>query len=386
MSVAHVPQTVSDVYVDALAMNSAKIFGDQSDETGRNLTVIGLLEKHGRLMYNQTVSWANKWRISYDLPPSRAYQRHGDYSFATTPRWKEANIRVQGFTIDQSIVYMDYLENGGGTSREGTINLLDDRSKALVAGGRLAYNKDFFNDGNSAAGTGRFHGLDSCLGDDGNTVAADLVANPSDSYAGLNTNLGTFGGTGLWTTDLATPPNATIGNDWPFGSGPLPYDANSPLLVNSSSTSWQDGLEIIDNADELFRFTFEAQASRIQADPEFTGANLFMICGSTFLKNAKQHYANKHIILQEFQEYRDFGLANILEFEGKGLASDWHIGANTAYVINPIAIEYFTPSAKLWDVDGPVWRFEYQKFLFLLRALGNFRLRPRHLAKIHPYA
>jgi hypothetical protein len=380
-----VPQTVDDVHVDTLRMRGPKIFGDASDETGRKLAIVGLMERYGRLMHNVDVSYANKWRIRFALPQGRPYPREGGFNFANDPQWKEAVIGVRGFVVDQSVTYMDYVENGAGKNDGQTIGLLSDRSEALVAAARHHFNHDFKIDGNAAANADLFHGIESCLAA-GTVAAADRVALPDDTYAGLDTDLAAYGGSGQWSADMSVKPNATAATDWPFGSGPVSYDFNSPLLVNTTSTTWASGTSFVDNAEEVLRFMFDAQNNRCQLDKEMTPAPLFGLLGADMLREAKEYFSSKQVILQEWKEARDFGLAATLEFEGNMLTSDFHIGSTSGYCINPAAIEFFTHMPKLWDVEGPTWKFEIQKFLFLLRSLGNYRLRPRHLGKWYPYA
>jgi hypothetical protein len=69
--------------------------------------------------------------------------------------------------------------------------------------------------------------------------AADRIAEPSVTYAGLSTALANQGGT--WTANLTTSPNATLANDWPDGTGDSEYDYFAPKLINWSSTGWGTG-------------------------------------------------------------------------------------------------------------------------------------------------
>lgn len=380
MSYSNIPSTIDNVHVDALRMRAPKIFSDAAKETGRKLAIVGLLEKYGNLMFNADVSWANKWNIAYGLPEAAALTPTSEFNFPNTPRWDQATIDLRAWYIDQSIHYFDWVKNGAGKNAEGTISLLSDRSEALVEGARHQFNLGFTVDGEASGYTNLPHGLESLFGA-GTVAAGDKVVQPSDTYAGLSTALGAKPGSTRWTTAMVTKPNSTIATDWPYGNGPVSYDYNSPLMVNISSTAWAGGTTLLDNGEEILRYMCDAQAHRTGMQTEYGGAPLYCLFGSNALRDIKQHFADKQIILQEYQEARDFGLANTVNFEGKMLTNDFHIGADIGYCINPKAVEYFTHFSDLWDVEGPTWKFEMQRFLFLLRSMGNFRLRPRHLGK-----
>ncbi len=75
-------------------------------------------------------------------------------------------------------------------------------------------------DGNAAGSTNRIHGLESLFSASNN--ASSLVGTNNDTYAGISTTRGTYGGS--W--------NGT----WPDGYGDTQYDFWSPLVVNYNST------------------------------------------------------------------------------------------------------------------------------------------------------
>jgi hypothetical protein len=99
----------------------------------------------------------------------------------------------------------------------------------LMADIEEAFGDELYVDGNASGNEGRIHGFESWLGNSG-AATNGYVATPSDTYAGLSTTLGNYGGT--WST----PPRNT---NWPDGKGDPEYDFWSPLLVDYTDTAWK---------------------------------------------------------------------------------------------------------------------------------------------------
>jgi hypothetical protein len=219
------------------------------------------------------------------------------------------------------------------------------------------------------------------MGDDGNTVAADIVANPSDTYCGQSTALGNNGGN--WTADLATSPNATAATDWPWGNGDTEYDCLSPLLVNYSSTGWNtSSTEWIDNCEEVLRFAGIACASKNGDD---NVPMLHMLDSKLYGDFLNFHAARNRIVLPH-QESQDLGFSKTMNFEGSAVHFEFDCPANTGYGITPNNVELFSMESQLFVPDGPEWSIERKGWLYEVGFFGNMRFQPKFFAKYAAYA
>src|SRR5262245_55911183 len=177
----------------------------------RNRKLTALLKERGRI----TMNWGGDhmdFKVRYRRAPMQGYADTDTLTFPRRDRWKTATLPWRGYAITDSMTKGERLKN---KSVQAIINVYDQIAKSLMEDVEEAFSQEFYIDGNASGNGKRIHGVESFMG--GSTNAGNLVATPSDSYAGLNTDLGSYGGS--WT------------GTWPTGYGRAPHGFWAPVSV-----------------------------------------------------------------------------------------------------------------------------------------------------------
>ena len=147
--------------------------------------------------------------------------------------WKRAKLPWRSLVQKESISKFETLINAGGETT--IVRIAEKLYPAQVKTIMDTIARDLYNDGYSASSdyNKRIHGFQSWLGNTGITAAQagnnnGLVADPSDLYGGLYTNLGYYGGS--WT------PSAS--SEYPTGTGTYEYHFWSPLIFSTATTKY----------------------------------------------------------------------------------------------------------------------------------------------------
>ena len=173
--------------------------------TIRRRLLLKLLAKYGRIVFNEDGTDCY-WTVEYAQPPVQAHGASGEYEFSEHDLFRQLNIDVRGYVATDKMDFKNSLMNKGSVA-------IVNRYKRIMPQLRKSLDDHFhgelYIDGNASGNENRLHGLLSFLGDDGNTVAADLVAKPSDTYGGRSTAPQAEGGT--WTVCEVRLPQRDLG-------------------------------------------------------------------------------------------------------------------------------------------------------------------------------
>lgn len=189
----------------------------------RKQPFLGMLMAKKRVSYGVTGKLQD-WKVRIKRSPMLTFDDGDSLTFSRQEKHRTAQLPMRSYVVTKAIYKSDKLMNGGNEavvklSADAVSECMDDIKDQFA--GRL-----FQVDGNATGYDRQIHGLPSVCGatDDG---AANIVGINADTYAGLSTVRGGFGGS--WT------------GTWPDGYGDPQYDAWSPLIVDYSaslSTGW----------------------------------------------------------------------------------------------------------------------------------------------------
>lgn len=365
---------------EALAVVNAtarKYFKGAADLTVRRRLLLSLLEKKGRIKYNASGTTCT-WVVKYDQPSVQSHGASGEYTFDENDLYRQVQVDWRGYVTTDRMDYKNFLMNKGQVA-------LVDRYKQILPELRQTledhFHGEMYIDGNATGNANRLHGILSFMGDDGATVAADLIARPSDTYGGQSTVLGTEGGT--WSSNATVSPNATLANDWPDGSGTANYDFFSPVLVNTSSTSWSTGsTEWEDNCSEILRRT----TTWLTKNGGKTGKPSAFLLASN-LWNGYQNYQEarfRNII--PHPEARDLGFPETLNQDGVMIKYEFDVPYGEFFGLNPYQMKLESLDSQLWGVRGPEYDIKSDAFLFKAGFFGNIHWQPKYFARGKAYA
>lgn len=364
-----------------------------ADMTRRGHILFALMSEMGMFEYNATEA-SRIYKIKVYEPEVRTANDSTRKVFQNHNAYEDCQVGIRWYEASDLLTEIQWKLNQGKTS---LINLYDQKMKDLGIAAKSRLQEWAYRDGNVAPYTDGFQGFESCLEDDGNTVAADKIALPDDSYGGHATDLATFGGS--WPSDLAAADraNAQLSNDWPYGIGTSNYDANSPLLLNWSSTSWAAGSgEWEDNCEEVLR----EGAAIMQTRNGYLATNetppVVYLMNNKLYTGMKNYYSQR---MRMIQPYRDtevgFPSQGTLTIDGVVVKSDGACPVNTFYGLCPQHIELFWMNCMnpatgddtpMFDMHGPTWDESTAAYLMRLHTGGNLRMFPKFMIKGLNYA
>ncbi len=222
-------------YIDAGARLKLSLIAEEIrkkvEPIFRNHVLMGALRGHGRITYNHS-SDEVKWHprvLRRPLVPGIGNVT--ETTFGQTNTRIEMTLPWRMYEMGESTTKFERLASKDrATSLYQAIQrVVEEMSEDFVEG----FNDELFVDGN-ASGSKRIHGLESIYGIDNNTDLVNLnssgngvVGEPSDSYAGKDTDLAALGGD--WTPD--------DDKEWPTGTGKTEYCALSPIIVDYNNTN-----------------------------------------------------------------------------------------------------------------------------------------------------
>lgn len=191
----------------------------------RNRKLLALMQSRGRISFNHGGTQMD-WKVEYKRAPVQGFADMDVLTFARRDRWKTAVLPYRGYAATDMMTKMERLKN---KSTEAIIKVYDEIVPRLVSDIEERFGDEMYIDGNATGNTNRIHGIESFMGNSG-AAAAGYIGSPSDTYAGLSTVLGDYGGD--WSV------NGSGDVEWPTGTGDEEYDFWSPLIVDYTDASW----------------------------------------------------------------------------------------------------------------------------------------------------
>lgn len=336
----------------------------------RSRLLMAKLRKGGRLKTGMTGDHL-AWLYRYKQPTPTQYGDGNSISFPRNQYHAQAAIDWNIYIAPDSITEHEKLMNRGDAA---LVRLAGTKLKHLMEG-----MQDFFNSEGFADGSGQMEldGLEAMFAT-GTTVAADIVAQPSDTYATVSTAVDT--GSSTWTSGLATSPNAAIATDWPHGSGSSDYDYWSPLIVNDSSpTGWGTGSSLWeDNCLHALRFMVEIQKKRCGAK---AAPDLF-VANSKRCIELKNKLEQKFRTLTPHKESEDLGFPGTPNYEGVAVNTDFNCPEGAGYLLSTKALSICTLTNRLFESYGPEFQLDRMADIMLVSFDGNMRFEsPKFFAK-----
>jgi len=370
---------MSDEWIGVINTTKPQYVKGASDSTIRRRLFFSMLKRKGRITYNNS-GYEVRWQVEFSQP---TMHQHGDGSmidFTNHQAFQQAVLPWSGYQVSDSITMKQKAMNSGD---EALINLFKTKQGRLLKKIQNGFAHEIYQAGGTSGRENSIYGLETCLTERTTPGAADLVAEPSVTYAGLSTALANQGGS--WSANLSTFPNATLANDWPNGQGDSEYDYWAPKLVNWSSTGWNTGAT-----------DFETNCWRVIGQTitwlTIQGGDDGMPEICLLAPNLFQAYKNHEEAIRRIniphKTANDLGFAgNVLNQDGCAISADWDVDANKGYMINTSTVEIASLMPDLFTMKGPDEdpRSGYAA-LWATIFYGQMFLNPKYLAKLKNYA
>jgi hypothetical protein len=340
----------------------------------RNRKLLDLLRGKGRITFNWSGTSFVK-RIRYKRAPLVGYADGDTLTFSRRDRWRTFEQDWRGYSATDAMTKKERLENKG---TEAIIKIYSDLGESLMDDINDQFGDEFYIDGNAAGKTKRIHGVESFFGN-GGAAAAGYIGSPSDTYGGLSTALGNYGGS--WST--------TGGNsEWPTGTGDAHYDFFSPLIVDYTDTAWAASTKTWPNTCvEAMRFAIVKSAKNKSKKGML---DLILLNDELYRQylNARDNTGTstvQRVIVEKGSNSADgkigMGFGDVTNFDGVDVTFEYGMPTGLGYGFNCDQMELMSLQAQLFVVDGPEYDIQTKTWRTSIDFFGNLWCNPRFQVK-----
>jgi len=293
--------------------------------------------------------------------------------FARQNLWKNAELEYRGAQVTDAIYKKEMLENRGA---QALVNVAGKMSNRLLTSMEQYLAKEWVVDGYATGNELRFHGIESFMGatqtlNKSTGVARTANADdpfgaPNDSYAGLSTVLGAYGG-------------SQKSGQWPNGEADPEFDFFSPVIVNYTSnyfggTTW--AANCVKATREAIHQTRRNDTLEDQVDTVILDRRLYI----DFLNTLD---SKERVIVSRQNGLRSYGFNDVFELDGVEISQEGSVPANVGYGLAIGNMELLCMEGQLLNAEGPFYDEITQQYRYVVSMLGNLKFKsPRNFFKL----
>jgi hypothetical protein len=287
----------------------------------RKHVMLAMLRKRGRITYRHAgkgCDWRTKFRRRKPVPYDDMQAR----SFPRVNRYKEASLPWRAYSHSEGFSKYERLVSKAGPTRLIDIvgNIVEDMGKDF----NEQFHLELYNDGDASGYDDRMHGLESIFSVSG-AVTNSAAAAPNDTYAGLSTTLGNYGGS--WTGETS--------NGYPTGTGDLEYHFFSPLVVDYTSAVFG-----ANTATWPYQWRPAMRYAAMYQDNLHGKSPDIFLMSPELLRQARDSIEDKErILVPSDNEVCDLGF-KALRFEGIDMMSEYGCTTGACYGLYWDGMEY----------------------------------------------
>jgi len=349
---------------------------EEEENVMRNRKLTAMLRKKGRVKMNAAGKELD-WKIKFRRANVQGQADGDTLDFSRKLRNKSAVLDWRGYAVTDSVTKKERLMN---KSVEAIVNIYGNVAKDLLSDMEEAFCDELYKDGNATGNEKGIHGIESFLAGTQTinvTVttstsaraanAADPAGYPNDSYAGLSTVLGNYGGS--WNAN------------WPEGTGDAHFDFWTPVLVNYTSSffagsafTWAQ--QCIDAIRYGIIKSQKNKSKRGQLD-------MIILPGELYRQALSKIHALQQINVNRGQDSDlvSLGFKDVFNVDGVDVTWEFGVPANVGYGFNIDEMELQSLQGQLFVPEGPDWDIASQSYRFSVDFYGNLRCNPRHFVK-----
>lgn len=332
-----------------------KHFREVEDNIMQNQKITALMQKKGKISYNHSGKNMD-WRV---LKSRNAMSQYGDMQ-AVVPdrvnRHEVATLDWRSYIIAEQFSKQERLANRG---KEMIVNVIAGLVDQMTDDIKYHFAREFYLDGNASGREHCIHGFLSWLGYTG----TNQYTAPSDTYAGLSTTLGNYGG-------------AVVSGSWPGGKFDPEYYFWSPLIVNYTHATWGGTATWAANCIEALRkgivYHKNSRGKQGQLDVIITTADMY----SDFLNQLDE---KERIIVERGKQNSELialGFKDAVNFEGVDITYEVDCPDTQAFGLNFDALELCSMQGQLF-VPSKDFDFNTLSDRYAVDFFGNMRGNPR---------
>ena len=352
--------------------------------TFRKFKIFAMLESSGNVVMNQSGRGFD-WNVRYRNAPVTGNTGDTPRTFARINMWKRAELPWKGFTTTDSIYRRELLENRGQQALVDVASKMAERLQESLEQ-HLSYQP--YRDGNDPAFANDFHGLESFLGysgtvdesgpavfqNDASGGTADRFGFPEDTYAGLSTRLGFYGGgrltgtTGIW-------PNVPVDPEGDF---------YSPVIINYNASSFNSAGTRNWRANCVFAMREGIHQCK-RNDTREDQIDMVVLDRNLYIQFLNSYRNEERIAVTKEGGLKALGFSDVVTLDGVEITSEYACPAGRGYGLSIGNMELRCLENQLMVAEGPFYDEELQSYRYACSTLGNMRFRsPRNFFTLAP--
>lgn len=331
---------------------------DEQVNIMRHRVLPAMLDSRGQIEYGGRGLQLD-WKVRYKRVAMTGYADMDPINIARQDQWKTAQLDWRAYVSGNAVSKKEKLENRG---QEAIINIVSGIVERLVSDMKDQFAEEYYVDGNAAANVKRMHGIES-FGGYGSAADTGYYL-PSDSFAGLTTDPGTYGGS--WT------------GTWPNGYGDPQYDFWSPIIVDYTDTTWTGTATWASACVEAIAAGILAS----QRSASQKGMLDLIIMTSALFKDLKaKNRANERIVVDRGSdsELVSLGFKNVINIDGVDCTWEYGGPSGVAYGINIDSVKTHSMQDQMFVGSGPHYNELTQADNFTVDFYGNTTWNPRDM-------
>lgn len=355
----------------------------------RRFKVFAMLEQSGNILMNQSGRGFD-WNVRYRSAPVTGNSGDTPRTFSRVNMWKRAELPWRGFTATDSIYRRELLEN---RNQQALVNVASQMASRLQESLEQYLSYQPYVDGNAAGNENFFHGALSFLGYSGTIKEGDAqtalpqtasqddrFGYPSDTYAGLSTQLGYYGGGRL---------NSTTGN-FPDVAVDPEFDFYSPIIVNYNSTKWGQAARwgtTSASSGNAVQATREGIIQCKRNDTKESQIDMVVLDRKLFIAYLNQLDSKERVIVSRENGLRSYGFSDVFEQDGCEISTEVAVPPGLGFGLSIGNMELRCLENQLFMAEGPYFSEETQAYRYACSTLGNMRFKsPRNFFLLAPVA
>lgn len=351
----------------------------------RRFKVFSMLEASGNILMNQNGRGFD-WNVRFRNAPVTGNSGDTPRTFNRVNMWKRAELPWRGFTTTDLIYRRELLENRG---QAALVNVAGQMAQRLQESLEQYLSYQPYVDGNASGNENFFHGALSFLGYDGTIDstqtsatspaikrtgnAGDKFGFPSDTYAGLQTNLGAYGGGRLRPAagaDLGVFPDVPVSED---------FDYYSPIIINYTSTAFTGTASWGGTGGTAVAATREGIVQCKRNDTRESQIDMVVLDRKLFIQYLNNLESKERAIVTRENGLRSFGYQDVFEQDGCEITTEAAVPSGLGFGMSIGNMELRCLEDQLFMAEGPYFSEETQAFRYACSTLGNFRFKsPRN--------
>lgn len=329
----------------------------------RNIHFLAMLKERGRMQMN-CAGDGYDWAVEFQRAPVSQNAGTTPLSYDPINRYMRALIDIRGYVATDSMSKREYLKN---RNKPALIKYFSEMPKRLMADQERNLATALYVDGNASGYTEGWHGLQSFLGYDNTKTVnstdgssrsknnADFCFWPDDSYGGIDTDLGAYGGS--WN------------GGWPdSGEGSDTFDFFTPVIAWARSPAFGSTATWAANCLEICTF----MSTALDKDQSAAGKADLGLLDRRMYKDLKNKVRTKETVYVETDStLRSLGFKDTLSIDGIEYMGDFGCPANRGFVLNTNHLTIRSWQGSLFVTEGPDYHKQTRAYRSAVDNLGN---------------